>query len=198
LIDCCRQVRTNPSIYGLFDELFDEMRRIQVLAHAMLRKQHVFERHQLKGAKAQGFSEVLSGLDLRHPPFKELIAKQAFYAIATLAYNVLISLKMLDLPDDAQGWRIQTIIRYLLTVPVSVSTHARYDVARLCIPGGLAALEAALCRAMGAQAQTRSSADRGGGLGVEKDVNSTDQQSSRSRRAQGETSPEAIPDSAQG
>jgi hypothetical protein len=31
LIDCCRQVRTNPSIYGLFDELFDEMRRIQVI-----------------------------------------------------------------------------------------------------------------------------------------------------------------------
>jgi hypothetical protein len=37
LIDCCRQVRTNPSIYGLFDELFDEMRRIQVLCVALKR-----------------------------------------------------------------------------------------------------------------------------------------------------------------
>jgi hypothetical protein len=50
------------------------------------------------------------------------------------------SLKVLDLPDDAQGWRIRTIIRYLLTVPVSVSTHARYDVARIrrvgCAGGG--------------------------------------------------------------
>ncbi len=98
--------------------------------------QAVFERHQLKGAKEQGFSEVLSGLDLHHPPCKELIANQAFYAIATLAYNILISLKVLDLPDDAQGSRIHTIIRYLLTVPVSVSTHARYDVARICIPAG--------------------------------------------------------------
>ena len=98
--------------------------------------QAVFERPRLKGAKEQGFSEVLSGLDLHHPPCKDLIANQAFYAIARLAYNLLTSLKVLDLPDDAQDWRIRTIIRYLLTVPVSVSTHARYDVARLCIPAG--------------------------------------------------------------
>jgi len=98
--------------------------------------QAVFERHRLKGAKEQGFSEVLSGLDLHHPPCKDLIANQAFYAIAMLAYNVLITLKLLDLPDDAQSWRIRTIIRYLLTVPVSVSTHARYEVARICVPAG--------------------------------------------------------------
>ncbi len=46
------------------------------------------------------------------------------------------SLKVLDLPDDAQHWRVQTLIRYLLTVPVSVSTHARYQVARICVPAG--------------------------------------------------------------
>ena len=96
----------------------------------------VFERHRLKGAKEQAFSEVLNGLDLHHPPCMELIANQAFYAIAMLAYNVLISLKVLDLPDDAQSWRIQTLIRHLLTVPVSVSAHARYQVARICIPAG--------------------------------------------------------------
>jgi hypothetical protein len=98
--------------------------------------QAVFERHRLKGAKEQAFSEVLSGLDLHHPPCTALIANQAYYAIAMLAYNVLISLKLLDLPDDAQSWRIRSLIRYLLTVPVSVSTHARYEVARICVPAG--------------------------------------------------------------
>jgi hypothetical protein len=98
--------------------------------------QNVFARHRLKGAKEQGFSEVLSGLDLHHPPCKDLLANQVFYALGTLAYNVLITLKVLDLPDDAQGWRIQTLIRHLLTVPVTVSTHARYEVARLCVPAG--------------------------------------------------------------
>lgn len=98
--------------------------------------QAVFARHRLKGAKEQAFSEVLNGLDLHHPPCQELVANQAFYAIATLAYNILISLKLLDLPDDAQGWQVKTIIRYLLTVPVSVSRHARYQTAHICIPAG--------------------------------------------------------------
>ncbi|MGO8928013.1 MAG: hypothetical protein ACLQU3_14170 [Limisphaerales bacterium] len=40
-----------------------------------------------------------------------------------LAHNVLISLRVLDLPDEAQSWRLLTIIRHLLTVPVRVGTH---------------------------------------------------------------------------
>jgi hypothetical protein len=98
--------------------------------------QALFERHQLKGAKEQGFSEVLSGLDLHRPPCSSLIANQAFYAIAALAYNVLVALKMLDMPDEAQNWRIRTTIRHLLTVPVTFSAHARYEVARICVPAG--------------------------------------------------------------
>jgi len=98
--------------------------------------QSVFERHRLKGAKEQGFTDVLSGLDLHHPPCKELIANQAFYAIAILAHNILVTLKLLELPDDKQGWRLTTLIRHLLTVPVTVSTHARYKVARICVPAG--------------------------------------------------------------
>ena len=96
----------------------------------------VFERHALKGAKEQGFSQVLSDLDLHHPPCLELIANQAFYAIAMLAFNVLMALKVLDLPDDAQGWRVRSIIRRLLTVPVTVSYHARYRTATVCVATG--------------------------------------------------------------
>ena len=98
--------------------------------------QAVFERHHLKGAKEQGFSDVLRGLDLHHPPCQDLIANQAFYALGMLAHNVLISLRVLDLPDEAQSWRLTTIIRHLLTVPVTVSTHARYTVAHICVPTG--------------------------------------------------------------
>jgi hypothetical protein len=96
----------------------------------------VFERHHLKGAKEQGFSDVLSGLDLHHPPCMDLTANQAFYALGMLAHNVLISLRVLDLPDEAQSWRLTSIIRHLLTVPVTVSRHARYTVAHICVPTG--------------------------------------------------------------
>lgn len=96
----------------------------------------VFERHALKGAKEQCFSEVLSDLDLHHPPCLELIANQAFYAIAVLAYNILVALRLMELPEDAQGWRVRSIIRHLLTVPVTVSRHARYRRAKVCVPAG--------------------------------------------------------------
>ena len=96
----------------------------------------VFERHQLKGAKEQGFSHLLSDLDLHHPPCLELIANQAFYAIAALAYNILTALRVVELPDDTQGWRVRTLIRHLLTVPVTVSRHARYYRAKICVPAG--------------------------------------------------------------
>ena len=80
--------------------------------------------------------EPANQLHLHHPPGKDLLANQAFYAIGMLAYNILVSLKLLDLPADAQGWRIATIIRQLLTVPVKVSTHARSTVATLCLAAG--------------------------------------------------------------
>jgi hypothetical protein len=94
------------------------------------------ERHQLKGASEQGFSHLLSDLDLHHPPCEKLVANQMFYALGVLAYNLMIAFRVLDLPDDAQGWRPKTIIRNLLIVPVKVSTHARRRVATLCVPAG--------------------------------------------------------------
>ena len=96
----------------------------------------VFEFHALKGASEQGFSHLLSDLDLHHPPCEKLVANQMFYAIGLLAYNLLIALRVLDLPDDAQGWRPRSMIRNLLTVPVKVSMHARYRCATICIPAG--------------------------------------------------------------
>jgi hypothetical protein len=98
--------------------------------------QLVMERHQLKGALEQRFSEVLSDLDLHHPPCAEQIANQAFYAITMLAYNVLQALKVLEMPDEDQGMRVRSIIRHLLTVPVTISRHARYTTATVCIGAG--------------------------------------------------------------
>jgi len=96
----------------------------------------VFERHRLKGACEQRFSEVLGDLDLHHPPCLSLTANRAFYAIATLAYNILTALKVLDLGDDQQGWRSRTLIRHLLTIPATVVSHANRRRLKLCVPAG--------------------------------------------------------------
>ena len=96
----------------------------------------VFERHALKGAKEQGFSQVLNDLDLHHPPCLDLIANQTFYALGMLAYNILTAFKVLELGEAEQAWQVRTIIRQLLTVPVQVSAHARTVRAHLCLPSG--------------------------------------------------------------
>jgi hypothetical protein len=96
--------------------------------------QAVFQRHALKGDKERGFSELLSDLDLHHPPCKDLVANQAFYALGILTYNVLTALKVLELEDGQQSWRIRTLIRHLLTVPVTISSHARYTRALIRVP----------------------------------------------------------------
>jgi hypothetical protein len=97
----------------------------------------VFERHALKGAKELGFSELLGDLDLHHPPCSKLVANQAFYALAILAYNVLTAMKVLELEEGQQGWRVRTIIHNLLTVPVTVGSHARYTRALVRVPAWL-------------------------------------------------------------
>lgn len=97
----------------------------------------VFERHRLKGACEQRFSEVLSDLDLHHPPCLSLIANRAFYALATLTYNIITALKVLDMDDEQQSWRVRTIIRFLLTVPATQITHANRKRLRICVPAGM-------------------------------------------------------------
>ncbi len=97
----------------------------------------VFERHRLKGSCEQRFSEVLSDLDLHHPPCLSLIANRAFYALATLTYNILTALKVLDLDDEQQTWRVRTIIRFLLTVPATLISHANRHRLRICVPAGM-------------------------------------------------------------
>ena len=67
----------------------------------------VGQRHHLKGEKEQLFSEVLNGLDLHRPPCSSLRANQVYYLIAALAYGLMIAIKVLDLSDDCQSWRVK-------------------------------------------------------------------------------------------
>ncbi len=94
----------------------------------------VLERHHLKGDKERLFSEVLSGLDLHHPPCLNLRANQMFYALASVAYNLLQAIKLLELPDDCQGWRLKTLLAKMLVLPARMQSRSRQRVARLLVP----------------------------------------------------------------
>lgn len=98
--------------------------------------QLAFEQHRLKGDKERGLSELLSDLDLHHPPGKDLNANRSFYTLAGLAGNVLQALKLLHLPEAEAPRRLRTLVRHLLSIPVEVKRHARQLKARLDVPAG--------------------------------------------------------------
>lgn len=95
----------------------------------------VGERHHLKGEKEQLFSEVLNGLDLHRPPCSALRANQIYYLIAALAYDLMVAIKLLDLGDDCQAWRIKTLMKKLVMLPGRLSQRARQWVVRVLVPG---------------------------------------------------------------
>jgi hypothetical protein len=97
--------------------------------------QAVFERHRLKGDFERRFSELLSDLDLHHPPCASLAANQLYYALATLAHNILQALKLIWMPVDEQGLRVRTLIHRLLLIPVEIKRHARQVLACFYLPG---------------------------------------------------------------
>lgn len=93
-----------------------------------------FARHKLKGEKEQLLKEVLRGLDLHHPPCAELNANAMFYAIAALAYNLLVTVKLLCLPEDCQSWQVKTMLRQIIRLPATLVRHARGWLARVEVP----------------------------------------------------------------
>ena len=95
----------------------------------------VFERHHLKGAKEQMFSEVLNGLDLHRPSCSNLRANQVYYLVGALAYDLMVAIKLLDLKDDCQGWQLKTLMKKLVFMPGRLGRHARQWVAKVMVPG---------------------------------------------------------------
>jgi len=94
----------------------------------------VFEQHRMKGAREQGFHQLLGDMDLHRPPCLSSSANAFFYAVATLAFNLLMAVRVLLLEDDQQGWTVRTLIRFWLTVPVKLSRHAHRQRARIFVP----------------------------------------------------------------
>ena len=94
----------------------------------------VFERHHLKGGKEQGFHQLLGDMDLHHPPCLSSDANAFYYGVGALSFNLLMAVKLLYLEDDQQAWTVRTLIRFWLTVPVKIGSHAHRTSARIFVP----------------------------------------------------------------
>jgi len=131
------QGRSAPQLYAVSrrrDGLFEHYGFI-ACDNAQTDAALVGQRHHLKGEKEQLFSEVLSGLDLHRPPCSALIANQVYYLIAALAYDLMVAIKLLDLSDECQGWRVKTLLKKLVLLPGRLSQRSRQWGARVLVPG---------------------------------------------------------------
>ena len=90
-------------------------------------------RHQLKGDKERLFSQVLSDLDLHHPPCHSLGANNAFYVLGSMAHNLLHAIKLIHMPDEDQALRTRSLIQVLMLVAVQFKRHARSVKAVCCV-----------------------------------------------------------------
>jgi hypothetical protein len=129
--------RSAPQLFAVSrrrDGLFDRYGFI-ACDDAQTDAHRVGERHHLKGEKEQLFGEVLNGLDLHRPPCAALRANQVYYLIAALAYDLMVAIKLLDLSDDCQGWRIKTLMKKLVLLPGRLGRRSRQWVAKVLVPG---------------------------------------------------------------
>lgn len=94
----------------------------------------VFPRHHHKGALEHGFTNLLSDLDLHHPPCQRALANEMWYALGALAHNLLRAVQLLHMDAGQQTLRLRQLIRWWMTVPVKLSTHAHRTSARYFVP----------------------------------------------------------------
>jgi len=92
--------------------------------------QRAFERHRLKG----DWEQRLGDFQLHHLPCQRLTANPCFYALTTLAYDLLQALKLLYLPKSEALKRVRTLIQHLLLIPVEMGRHARQIKTSLYMP----------------------------------------------------------------
>lgn len=94
----------------------------------------VFPLHHHKGELEHGFTNLLSDLDLHHPPCSRFAANEMWYTLGALAHNLLRAVQILHMEPDQQAHRLRQVIRWWMTVPVKLSRHAHRTCARYFVP----------------------------------------------------------------
>jgi len=53
----------------------------------------------------------------------------------TLTHDLMVTIKVLDLNDECQSWRVKTRLKKLVMLPGRLSLRARQWVAKVLVPG---------------------------------------------------------------
>ncbi|NQU43745.1 hypothetical protein HQ520_10705 [bacterium] len=133
-----------PTCYGVLTNLTEEILNVTDPLEFI---QSVWRLYDAKGRMELGYQELLSDLNLHHPPCQEHVRNAGFYALATLAHTLGVGVKLFgaraddharrerikakreDVPErirvkPRRAMRLWRVRRRLLTLP-RIRRHAR-------------------------------------------------------------------------
>ena len=134
-----------PTYYGVLTNLTPERLGVVDGEDFLVR---VWRLYDAKGRMALGYKDLLSDLNLHHPPCREQIRNAGFYAMATLAHSLAVGVQLIGesstkhherernrskrdgVPERVRvrprrGMRVWRVMRRLFAVPARVASHAR-------------------------------------------------------------------------
>ena len=134
-----------PTYYGVMTNLTEKALSVET-GEAFARE--VWRLYDAKGRMELSYKELLSDLNLHHPPCREHVRNAGFYALATLAHTLGAGVKLIGSRSDEnrrrervkakrggvpertrvrprRGMRLWRVRRRLFTLPARISRHAR-------------------------------------------------------------------------
>ena len=134
-----------PTYYGVLTNLTPERLGCADGENFICR---VWRLYDAKGRMELGYKDLLSDLNLHHPPCGEYLRNAGFYALATLAHTLGVGVKLIGESSTQsndrerkkkkrngvpgrihvrprRGMRLWRVMRRLFTIPARVASHAR-------------------------------------------------------------------------
>jgi hypothetical protein len=94
----------------------------------------IFQLHASLEKRPKVVDEMLDGSALRRLPLDNPVGNAAYFALATLAFNLIVALRDLELPPELRDWPVLKIIREVLLAPATLVTGSRQRKIRIGFP----------------------------------------------------------------
>lgn len=111
-----------------------------IISNMTWNKRRLIMWHRERANSENFIKELKSGFALEHLPSGEFLANSAWAQIISLAYNLVLALKILELPPEYRPLTIKSLRFRLIHIAGVWITHARQYILKLSAPAEIIAL----------------------------------------------------------